>query len=169
MIFDPVANDVPEDRHKDEDQDDPIASKVFAKPAICLWCREEENLLFRNAANHLIPKAFNPNITSALSVDIAIAEANLVEHIVGDSGIVEAGSMVEEVVRIGHHRRLSSLVTSYEVRAVAYCLHSIEILTKHTDLGTIAVTDKEPYNLTAVGVYTAIDLNAEARQLIMTV
>jgi ABC-type Mn2+/Zn2+ transport system ATPase subunit len=46
--------------------------------------------------------------------------------------IVEAGSVVEEVVRIGHHRRLSSLVTSYEVRPVAYCFHSIEILMKYT-------------------------------------
>ena len=77
--------------------------------------------------------------------------------------------MVEEVVRIGHHRRLSSLITSYKVRAVAYCFHRMEILTKYTDLGTIAAADEEPYNLTAIGVYTAIDLNAEARQLIMAV
>jgi hypothetical protein len=65
--------------------------------------------LFYNAANHLAPKAFNPSIASAFSVDIAIAEADLVKHIVGNSRIVEAGSGVEEVVRIGHHRRLSSL------------------------------------------------------------
>jgi hypothetical protein len=98
----------------------------------------------------------------AFSVDIAIAETDLVEHIVGDSRIVKAGSVVEEVVRIGHHRRLSSLVTPYEVRAVAYCFHSIEILTKYTNLGTIAAADEEPYNLTAIGIHTAIDLNAEA-------
>jgi hypothetical protein len=36
------------------------------------------------------------------------------------------------------------------------------ILTKHTDLGTIAAADEEPYNLTAIGVDTAIDLDAEA-------
>jgi hypothetical protein len=71
--------------------------------------------------------------------------------------------VVEEVeVRIGSHRGLSSLVTSSEVRAVACCFHSVEILTKYTDLGTITATDKEPYNLTTLGVDTAIDLNAEA-------
>jgi hypothetical protein len=118
--------------------------------------------LFYNAANHLAPKAFNPSITSAFSADIVITKADLVKYIVGDSRIVEAGSVVEEVVRIGHHRRLSSLVTSYEVRVVAYCLHSIEILTKYTDLDTIAAADEELYNLTAVGIYTAIDLNTEA-------
>jgi hypothetical protein len=93
----------------------------------------------------------------------------LVELIVGDSGIVETGSVVEEIVRIGHHRRLSSLVASYEVRAVAYCFHSIEILTKYTDLGTIAAADEEPYNLTAVGVYTAINLDTEACQLVVAI
>src|SRR3954451_9350814 len=109
MIFDPVANDVPEDRHKDEDQDDPIASKVFAKPAICLECREEEDPLFCDAANHLIPKAFDPSIASAFSVDIAIAEADLIKLIVGDSRIVETGSVIKEVVRIGHHRLIMTV------------------------------------------------------------
>ena len=93
----------------------------------------------------------------------------MVEYLVGDSGIVEAGSVVEEVVRISHHRCLSSLVTSYEIRAVAYCFHSVEILTKYTDLGTIAAADEEPYNLTAVGVYTAIDLDTEACQLVVAI
>jgi len=60
-------------------------------------------------ANHLAPKAFNPSIASAFSVDIAIIEADLVKHIVRNSRIVEAGSRVEEVVHIGHHRYLSSL------------------------------------------------------------
>ena len=107
--------------------------------------------MFCGAANHLIPNVFNPYITSAFSVDIAIAEADVVKLIVGDGGIFETGSVVEEVVRIGHHRRLSSLVVSYEVRAVAYCFDSIEILTEYTDLGAIAAADKEPYNLTAIG------------------
>jgi hypothetical protein len=53
--------------------------------------------------NHLTPKAFNPSIASAFSVDRAIAEADVVQLIVGDGGIFETG-MVEEVVRIGHHR-----------------------------------------------------------------
>ena len=119
--------------------------------------------------NHLTPKGFNPSIASAFSVDIAIAEADVVKDIVGDGGIFETGSMVEEVVCIGHHRRLSSLIASYKVRAITYCFDSIEILTKDTDLGPIAAADKEPYNLTAIGVDTAIDLNAEARQLIVTV
>src|SRR5437868_5013100 len=110
----------------------------------------------------MIPKAFNPSIPSAFSVDIAIAEADLIKHFVGDSRIVETGSVVEEIVRIGHHRRLSSLVTSYEIRAVAYYFHSMEILTKYTNLSTIAATDEEPYNLSAIGVYTAIDLDTEA-------
>ena len=77
--------------------------------------------------------------------------------------------MVEEIVRIGYHRRLSSLVASYEVRAITYCFDSIEILTEDTDLGAIVTADKEPYNLAAISVDTAIDLNAEARQLIVTV
>jgi hypothetical protein len=77
--------------------------------------------------------------------------------------------VVEEVVRIGHYRRLSSLITSYEVRAVTYRFHSIEILTKYTDLGTITTADEEPYNLTAIGVYTAIDLDTEACQLIVAI
>jgi hypothetical protein len=65
-------------------------------------------------------------------------------------------------MRISHYGRLSSLVASYKVRAVAYCFHSAKILTKYTDLGTIATADKEPYNLTTIGVDTAINLNAEA-------
>jgi hypothetical protein len=77
--------------------------------------------------------------------------------------------MIEEVMRIGHYRRFSSLITSYEVRAVAYCFHSIEILTKYINLGTITAADEEPYNLTTVGVYITIDLNTEARQFIMAV
>jgi hypothetical protein len=77
--------------------------------------------------------------------------------------------MVEEVVRIGHYRRLSSLITSYEVRAVVYYFHSIEILTKYTDLDTITTADEEPYNLTTIGVYIVIDFNTEARYLIITV
>ena len=93
----------------------------------------------------------------------------MVKYLVGDSGIVEAGSVVEEVVRIGHHRCLSSLVTSYEVRAIPYCFHSIEILTKYTNLCTVAATDEEPYNLTAVCVYTAIDLNSEACKFIVAI
>jgi hypothetical protein len=84
-------------------------------------------------------------------------------------GIVETPSVVKEIVRIGHHRRLSSLVTSYEVRAVAYCFHSIEILTKYTNLSTIAATDEEPYSLTAIDVYIAIDLDTEACQLIVAI
>jgi hypothetical protein len=125
--------------------------------------------LFYNAGNHLIPKAFNPNIISTFSVNIAIAEADLIKHIVENSKIIEADSMIEEIVRIGHHRRLFSLITSYKVRTVVYCFHRIKILTKYTDLGTITAADEESYNFTAVGVYTAIDLNAEARQLIMAV
>jgi hypothetical protein len=72
-------------------------------------------------------------------------------------------------MRIGHYRRLFSLIASYKVRAVTYYLNNIEILTKDTDLGTIAAADKESYNLTAIGVDTAIDLNAEPRQLIVAV
>jgi hypothetical protein len=112
--------------------------------------------------NHLTPKSFNSGIASAFSVDIAIAEADVVKDIIGDGGIFETGSVVEKVVRIGHHRRLSSLVASYEVRAITYCFDSIEILTKDTNLGTIVTADKEPYNLTAIDIDTAIDLNADA-------
>jgi hypothetical protein len=65
-------------------------------------------------------------------------------------------------MRIGYYGRLSSLITSYEVKVVAYYFHSIEILTKYTDLSTITTTDEELYNLTAVGVYITIDFNAEA-------
>jgi hypothetical protein len=72
-------------------------------------------------------------------------------------------------MRIGHYRRLSSLVASYKVKAITYCFNSIKILTKDTDLGTIAAADKELYNLTAIGVDTAIDLNVEPRQLIVAV
>jgi hypothetical protein len=110
----------------------------------------------------LIPKAFNPSIPSAFSVDIAIAEANLIKHFVGDSKIVKIGSIVEEIVRIGHYKRLSSLITSYKIRAVAYYFHSIKILTKYTNLSTITATDEEPYNLSAIDVYIAIDLDTEA-------
>jgi hypothetical protein len=53
--------------------------------------------------------------------------------------------------------------------AVAYYFHSIEILTKYTDLGTIAAADEEPYNLTAVGVYTAINVDTEACQFIVAI
>jgi hypothetical protein len=42
------------------------------------------------------------------------------------------------------------------IGAITYCFDSIEILTKDTNLGTIATADKEPYNLTAIGVETAI-------------
>jgi hypothetical protein len=56
-----------------------------------------------------------------------------------------------------------------EIRAIPYCFHSIEILTKYTDLGTVAAADEEPYNLTAVCVYIAVDLNTEACQLIVAI
>jgi hypothetical protein len=52
--------------------------------------------LFCSATNYLTPKLFNPSIANAFSVDITIAEIDLVEHIVWDSEIVEAGSVVEE-------------------------------------------------------------------------
>jgi hypothetical protein len=77
--------------------------------------------------------------------------------------------MVEEVVRIGYYRRLSSLITSYEVRAVAYYFYSIEILTKYTDLSTITTTDEELYNFSAIGVYIAIYFDTEACQLIVAI
>ena len=118
--------------------------------------------MFCGTANYLIPKSFNPNIASAFSVDIAIAEADLVKYFVGNSRIVKTSSVVEKIMCIGHHRRFSSSITSYEVRAVAYCFYSREILTKNTDLSTIAVADEEPYNLTTIGVHTAIDFNAKA-------
>jgi hypothetical protein len=70
--------------------------------------------------------------------------------------------MVKEIIRISYYRRLSSLVASYKVRVIAYYFHSAKILTKYTDLGTIAITDKELYNLTTIGVDTTINLNAEA-------
>jgi hypothetical protein len=72
-------------------------------------------------------------------------------------------------MRIGHYRRLSSLITSYKVKAIAYCFHSIKILTKYTNLGTITAIDEESYNLTAIGVYTAINLDIEACQLIVAI
>jgi hypothetical protein len=115
--------------------------------------------LLRTAANHLISKAFNPNIISAFSVCIVIAKADLIEYFVGNSEIVKARSVVEEVVHISYHRCLSSLITSYKVRAIVYRFHSIEILTKYTDLDTVTAADEESYNLTAICVYTAIDLN----------
>jgi hypothetical protein len=37
------------------------------------------------------------------------------KYIVGNSRIVKIGSIVEEIVRIGHHRRLFSLITSYKI------------------------------------------------------
>jgi hypothetical protein len=70
--------------------------------------------------------------------------------------------MVEEIMRISYYRRLSSLVASYKVKAVAYYFYSAKILTKYTNLGTITTADKEPYNLTTIGVDIAINLNAEA-------
>jgi hypothetical protein len=39
----------------------------------------------------------------------------------------------------------------------------MEILMKDTNLGTITTADKELYNLTAISVDIAIDLNAELR------
>jgi hypothetical protein len=71
--------------------------------------------------------------------------------------------VVKEIVRISYYRRLSSLIASYKVKAITYYFNSIKILTKDTDLGTIAATDKKLYNLTVIGVDTAIDLNAEPR------
>jgi hypothetical protein len=65
-------------------------------------------------------------------------------------------------MRIDYYKRLSSLITSYKVRAVVYCFHSIKILTKYTNLGTITAADKELYNFTAIRVNTVIDLNTEA-------
>jgi hypothetical protein len=70
--------------------------------------------------------------------------------------------VVKEIIRINHYKRLSSLITSYKVRAITYYFNSIKILTKNTNLGTITTTDKELYNLTAIGVNIAIDLNTEA-------
>jgi hypothetical protein len=119
--------------------------------------------------NYLISKTFNLSITSAFSVDIAITEVNLIKYVIRDSEIVKAGSVIEEVVRIRHYRCLSSLITSYKVRVIPYCFHSIEILMKYTDLSTVTAADEEPYNLTAVCVYIVIDLNIEACQLIMAI
>jgi hypothetical protein len=141
VILDPVANDALKDRYKVEGQDDLIDSKLFAKLAVYLWRREEDPLLC-SMANHLTPKAFYSSITQCFSGDIAIVEADLGKTIVGDSGIFETGSVVE-VMRIGRHRRLSSLVSSDEVRAITYCFDNIEILMKDTNR-TIATADKEP-------------------------
>jgi hypothetical protein len=64
----------------------------------------------------------------------------------------------------GHirHRYLSSLITLYKVKIIIYYFHSIEILTKNTNLDTIITTDEELYNLTIIGVYITIDLDTEA-------
>jgi hypothetical protein len=70
--------------------------------------------------------------------------------------------MVKEIIYINYYRRLSSLITPYEVKVVVYYFHNIKILTKYTNLGTITTTDEKLYNLTAIGVYIAIDLNLKA-------
>jgi hypothetical protein len=102
------------------------------------------------------------SIINTFSVDIAIAKTDLIKYIVGDSKIVETGSVIEEVMRIGYYRYLSSLITPYKVRIIAYCFYNIEILAKDAGLGTITAADEEPYNLTTIGVYTAIDLDIKA-------
>ena len=146
-----------------------IASKVFAKPAVRFQCRKKKNPLLCNAANYLAPKSFNSSIASAFAINIAIAKANLIKHFIGNSGIVKISSVIEEVMCIGHHKYFSPLIASYEVRAVAYYFHSIKILTEYTNLSTITTTDKEPYDFTAIGVHTTINLDTEARQLIVAI
>lgn len=116
-----------------------------------------------NAANYLVLKGFNSSIANVFVINIVIAEADLIKYFVGDSGIVKTDSVVEEIICIGHYRCFSLLVASYEVRVVAYCFYSIEILTKYTDLNTITTADKELYDFTAIGVYIAINLDIEAR------
>jgi hypothetical protein len=111
----------------------------------------------------LILKPFNPNIISTFSVNIIIAEADLIKYIIGDSKIVKIGNMVEEIIRIDYYRYLFSFIISYEVRAVAYCFYNIKILTKYINLGTITTVDEEPYNLTAIDVYIIINLDIKAR------
>jgi hypothetical protein len=59
-------------------------------------------------------------------------------------------------------RYLSFFIVSYKIRAVTYYFHSIEILTKNTDLNTITAADEELYNLTTIGVYIVINLDTEA-------
>jgi hypothetical protein len=117
----------------------------------------------------LIPKAFNLSITSTFSINIVIAEADLVKNIIKNNRIVKTGSIVEEIIRIGYYRRLSSLITSYKIRIVVYYFYSIEILTKYINLNTITTTDEELYNFTTISVYIVINFNTEARYLIMTV
>jgi hypothetical protein len=70
--------------------------------------------------------------------------------------------MVKKIICISYYRRLSSLIALYKVKVVAYCFHSVKILTKYTDLGTITITDKKLYNLIIISVNTAINLNVEA-------
>jgi hypothetical protein len=72
-------------------------------------------------------------------------------------------------VRIDYYKRLSSLITSYKIRVVTYYFHNIEILTKYTNLNTITIIDEELYNLSAIGVYIAIDFDTEACQLIVAI
>jgi hypothetical protein len=117
----------------------------------------------------LILKTFNPSIISTFSINIIIAEVDLVKNIIRDNKIVKVDNIVEEVMRIDYYRRLFSLITSYKVRAVAYYFYSIKILTKYTNLGTITTTDEELYNFTTISVYITIDFNTEARYLIITV
>jgi hypothetical protein len=83
--------------------------------------------------------------------------------IVGDRRIFKINNIVKEIMRINYYRRLSSLVVSYKVKAITYYFNSMEILMKDTNLGTIPTADKELYNLTAISVDIAIDLNAELR------
>jgi hypothetical protein len=70
--------------------------------------------------------------------------------------------VIKEIIRINYYRCLSSLITSYKVRAVVYYFHNIKILIKYINLGTIAAADKELYNFTIIGVYITIDLDTEA-------
>jgi hypothetical protein len=70
--------------------------------------------------------------------------------------------MVKEIIYISYYRRLSSLITSYEVRAITYYFNSIKILMKDINLSIITTADKELYNLMIISVNITINLNAEA-------
>jgi hypothetical protein len=124
--------------------------------------QRKKDLLFSSIINYLILKAFNLSITNTFFVDIIIIKVDLVKYIIRDNKIIKVGNMIKEIIRINYYRCLSSLITPYKVKVVAYYFHSIKILTKYTNLNMIITINEKLYNLITIGVYITIDFNPEA-------
>jgi hypothetical protein len=64
--------------------------------------------------------------------------------VVAPSPVVAGGSLTCLHVRTNVMITMVGAYVRYptEIRAIPYCFHSIEILTKYTDLGTVAAADE---------------------------